>query len=553
MSVPLWLKLTREAEKAYHDRDFKQAVAHINSIDIAVLPTMETLERLPYHVLSILLCQLPSLDEVWLLELINPALLKWLANQNSDTSAGVPYLARHISNLYWSDTVKYEAYRSIVQAAIQLFSFDGRINTAEATIVCQTSLEKNRRSVYEFLDQNFQCLSLSQSNFIFAFTNKICIDWVIENRSELIFKVKDSAIYYNLLAAILSYCPEADAEMAIINSRCLVSTDCSITDTFERIDSARKSARKSRTINSRLSVALCVVGQLRGYRKAFPTWGALGLSNHNVEIFVDVWDEVGRKVPVSDHASRSFAPRLASAFTRYVAEVGAEEFWRRYPTLLSLYTDPDKVSIDVISEFYNSSNVYVEADTGGFSSNSERMYYKNSVCFEKVREFGGRFDLVIKIRPDKAIGEVSTALDLTQILRECHNDKIIYVDRPNFMLATGGYSVGDQIAVGTQDDMEEYCAVWQRYRSTRSHEKMPLNYGMPVELYPHTNIAHNCLDRGILFRDLNTLGLIAGDLLEPGQIDESTIRAAVLNDLPVDPTERDLELMDATADSRASG
>ncbi len=546
MSDPLWLTLTWHAQEACHCREYERAIAHINSIDIASLPTMETLDRLPYHVLSMLLCQLPSLDEAWLLEMVNPALLKWLANQNSDTCAGVPYLARHISNLYWSDIAKYEAYRGIVEAAIHLFSFDGRVNSAEATILCQTCLEENQSAVYRYLDQNFDFLNLEQFNHVFAFTNTICIRWIIKNRGDLIFKTEDGRVYYNLLAAILAYCSESDAEMAISHSRRLAYDDFSLSETFERIHNARKLSRGTLVAKARLKIALCVVGQLRGYREAFSTWRALGISDHDVEIFVDVWDEVGRKVPVLDHADRSFGPRLASAFTRYVSEVGAEEFWRRYPSLLALYTTPEKVSIEVISEFYNASKVFVEADTGGFSSNSERMYYKNSACFDKVREFSGGFDLVIKIRPDKSLNGVSPELDLTQILRDCHNNRVIYADRSNFMLSTGGYCVGDQIAIGTQDDMECYCAVWRRYKSTRLSDRTPLTYGMPKAMFPHTNIAHNCLESGILFRDINSSGAITGKLLEPRQIEERAIREAILADLPAIPTERDLDLVHAT-------
>jgi hypothetical protein len=544
MSDPLWLNITRDAQRACESLDYEQAVAHVNRIDIAVLPTMEVLERLPYHLLSVLLCQLPLLDGIWLLEKVNPSLLKWLANQNSDTCAGVPYLARHISNLYWSDREKHESYRRIVEAAVALFSFDREISSAEATILCQTNLEENRPAVYDYLDRTFAALNLEQCNHIFGFTNSICIDWIVSSRRELLFRVDHDRSYFNLLTAILAYCPEADVEMAISHSRRIPLKDLSISDSFERIYTARKVARNTPTPKKRLRIALCIAGQLRGYRDAFPTWSALGIAHHETSIFVHVWDDIGRKMPVPDHAYRSFSPKFSKAFANYLADIGIDEFWRRYPSLLALYSAPEKISAEMISEFYGSSDVTVESESGmHFLSNSERMYYKNQVCMDKVKGSGKEFDLVIKIRPDKSFLEIDAELDLCGIWNECCNNKVIYADRENFMLSTGGYSVGDQIAIGTPEDMECYSSVWNTYKSPRLADKMPLPYGMPSELFPHTNLAFHCLNNGILFRDINRVVPIVGGLIEPSQISDPAIHGAINADFPSDPTLRDLDLI----------
>ena len=43
-----------------------------------------------------------------------------------------------------------------------------------------------------------------------------------------------------------------------------------------------------------LRVALCVSGQLRGYKEAFPSWPSLGLDDHQVTTFVHTWQSVGQ-------------------------------------------------------------------------------------------------------------------------------------------------------------------------------------------------------------------------------------------------------------------
>ena len=539
-----WLILVTKADGCFNEGNIVGGIDAVNGIDVRSLPTVGPLERLPYHVISKFLCSWSMLAGPEIVLDIQPSLLKWLANQGANTCNGVPYISRHVANLIWSDTDLHETVRKAIELAIDLYTFDKEYSSAELTLILQSSRPEDRDKIYYLLDEKFAYLSYAQASYVFSFTNTVCVDWFVSRGRFSDTSNFSAAQYFIYLILCLSYCDETTVEMAIerLPQRQSASGEDKM---LQAIRSSRQNGRNRPIKSGKLRVALCVAGQLRGYKTAQASWSMMGLSGHDVETFVHVWRDVGRKIPVPDHAWRSFNPRFASAFARYTAAVGSEEFWRRYPALADLFADTDYVTTEELCDFYRTKNVCVEDGFQmKFENNSERMYYKNYRVFQQMRA-QGNFDLVIKIRPDKSLGTDSEPLHLSSIFDACMRDKVIYVDRSNFCLPAGGYSVGDQVAMGTQVDMEVYSSVWPMYKSRHLHERQPLPYGIPDTMLPHTNLAHVCLDKGILFRDLNNFGAVFSNLEDPEPLDDQVIRQSIQLSFPSCPSDLDLALLSA--------
>jgi hypothetical protein len=72
-----------------------------------------------------------------------------------------------------------------------------------------------------------------------------------------------------------------------------------------------------------LRIAVCISGQLRGFRQAYPTWTRLGLDHHDCFFAVHAWKKIGRNMPIkSDTAQRCFSGQFLRAYKDVVSRMG---------------------------------------------------------------------------------------------------------------------------------------------------------------------------------------------------------------------------------------
>jgi tetratricopeptide (TPR) repeat protein len=213
----------------------------------------------------------------------------------------------------------------------------------------------------------------------------------------------------------------------------------------------------------KLRVALCVSGQLRGFRTAFPTWSQLGLEHHETTIFVHTWQSIGR------NWSRmlQFLDRDMAVHTKMLGDENLPFVTRRYPSLVAAASSNDEASEAMLRDFYGTMFVRVENDQNvPFSGkpNLWKMYYKMDQAHRFALEDGRDFDLVIRARPDRVVNS-AYAFDPGELVDISRRQRAIFiVDHPN-IFCEGGAFLGDQFAFGTRPAMDSFCQMMPRFEA----------------------------------------------------------------------------------------
>jgi hypothetical protein len=243
-----------------------------------------------------------------------------------------------------------------------------------------------------------------------------------------------------------------------------------------------------------LRIAVCVSGQMRGYRDAFPSWAALGLTDHQTHYFVHTWNRLGGKPPGVIHADRSFQPPFADAYGRVVAQLGPDEVARRYPRLfhpagpsVTENCDPNH-----IRDLYDADAVVAEDESHPLftgRSNFWKMHYKISGAHRLALASGLEFDLYIRIRPDREVASVEP-IDWRRIAHRCAAENLIFVDESLHYNIMAGYAIGDQFAVGARPGMDAYSATFDFVEQRRG-------YGAPTDHVPHVSLALAAFHAGV--------------------------------------------------------
>lgn len=240
-------------------------------------------------------------------------------------------------------------------------------------------------------------------------------------------------------------------------------------------------------------VAVCVSGQLRGYRSTFPSWRSL-LANTEATIFVDTWKKIGRGTP---EPYRFVLPFEGDHFVREYKNVGTdlgmEQLRQRYPVFFENFEQSGEVSASQLSAFYQTPYVRVDDEKDPLFrdlTNSEKMYFKAERCFEMMQESGKEFDLVIRIRPDKPITAV--AFFWADMIASLKTNPALYCETP---MGThyGALLMGDQFALGLPEASSIYA---HTYSAAKLLQSVDL-YKMNKELTGHSSFAQICWLNGI--------------------------------------------------------
>ena len=235
-------------------------------------------------------------------------------------------------------------------------------------------------------------------------------------------------------------------------------------------------------------VALCISGQLRGYRKAWPTWAPL-LAGADVITFVHTWKKVGRGTAEPFRYNLPFeGDAFGEQYRKIGTQLGLSEMHRRYPSLFERLMLSGEVTANELSDFYHTPHVKVNDESDprfADFSNAEKMYWKVEQCHQLMVKSGIEFDAVIRIRPDKPI--VAVGFLWTQMLRALQRRPTLYTET-GFGVHFGALMVGDQFAIG----LPKASAL---YANTYSTMVEPMKVGLyKLEKYysGHSTFAQAC-------------------------------------------------------------
>lgn len=282
---------------------------------------------------------------------------------------------------------------------------------------------------------------------------------------------------------------------------------------------------------ARLRVALCVSGQLRGWQRALATWAPLLQTEHEVHVFVHTWHSVGRKLPHVSHYHRSFQGRFLEELERVVALSGRDLVARDYPALIDWFASGDTIDAALLRDAYQTPHIVLQDDSAppfAGMSNSEKMYTKVEASFDLARSTGIAFDVIARMRPDKALYP-SPDFNWARALNVAQSNAAILADYAPVLHPHGGFVMADQFACGAADAMEAYS---RTASFTRAAWETGL-HGFPKAFVPHSNFAYTCLMNGL--RIMGTPDLLFGPLHDPDHIPPQTLVALLRQDIAQRP------------------
>lgn len=295
-------------------------------------------------------------------------------------------------------------------------------------------------------------------------------------------------------------------------------------------------------------VALCVSGQMRGYRAALATWRRALLPFADFDIHIHTWSRIGRATPHPFRAALPFdSPRFCAEWRRIGTLESFETLQHRYPALFAALDSTARIDADTLQALYGTRSVVVEDEDdprfAGFT-NQDRMHYKIAAAHDLATDpaHPGDHDLVLRLRPDLPL--TLPGFSWPDLHRACRADPVIFAE-DGYGLHYHGLMMGDQLAVGAPDVMAIHAATARTWAPLAA-----LNLaGFPPTLTGHVSLAGTCWLAGI---DVRKLPFRRGPLLDADALPPCTIRAALETDAQARHDAHDRALLAAVAEDPAS-
>ncbi|MDJ0685763.1 MAG: tetratricopeptide repeat protein [Alphaproteobacteria bacterium] len=282
-------------------------------------------------------------------------------------------------------------------------------------------------------------------------------------------------------------------------------------------------------VQKRLKIALCISGQLRGYKSAWKSWRGLKFDDHETDVYVHVWEKIGRKFPSRPMAHEVFSGAFLVAYRSVLGSVGKEAFEALYPGFMNFFRSDDKVTAAELKSYYKTDHVIVEDEDNGALAgmpNSAKMYYKADACFKFASATGAGYDLFVRIRPDFHIKKLE-AWDWNRVQKTCRSERSIIVEcRPKFG-DWCNYQMADQFAVGEYDTMSIFTGA---YTLTKHAQSLGL-YSYPRDYTIHDNFGWATLYGGIHVTESKEFGLHFALPFDADKIDLADMRLLLLADM----------------------
>jgi hypothetical protein len=201
-------------------------------------------------------------------------------------------------------------------------------------------------------------------------------------------------------------------------------------------------------------VAVCISGQLRGYRAAYARMQPF-LDELKPDKYVHTWSDIGRGMLVPDRANRWFEGEILKEFRTLCMEnkISGRTFLDRFPAFAN---EEKLVEVNEIQDFYGATKAVVENDIA-MESNHHRMFYKIWSCHSLLLDSRKDYDVVIRIRPDLVFE--ADASGWAAILHRVQHQKVVFAETEFGVNRRDGW-VGDQFAVGSSEAMTRYASVY---------------------------------------------------------------------------------------------
>ena len=359
--------------------------------------------------------------------------------------------------------------------------------------------------------------------------NKITIHFVNEVISKKDLALLDAENIYKALL-IADIC-NRNVKFKIFDFICRSDFDASTGKYEEALSYIKDKAVQGRYFvggaRKKLRIAVCISGQMRGWKRAFKSWGKIGLMSHDVTYFVNTWANEGGGSPVPPNNTRHLPSSFVSPFSDVWNELGEKEMACRYANFFALWNRASgKISTDEIFEVYGTHNAIIDDDADSpFTSmnNPHKMYYKLFKCNEMTKNHPDDFDLVIRIRPDIEF-TADVNIDWISIYEECTRRKVVYAESSNsdsatYMFPNIGYAMSDFFAVSTPDNMDAYCKSY-----TMGAGNAPAAF--PAGFEAHRNVAYSTLFNSV---DVESI-ILPHQFIPAFSPDAKSIKDAIIKD-----------------------
>jgi len=308
------------------------------------------------------------------------------------------------------------------------------------------------------------------------------------------FNGQNPALLKNILIHLLQ------KELLSLDQLDALNVDIAVKEVVKAVDAQLKPVFKPSLLHytkpKKLKVALCISGQLRGYREGYESLKRVFIDPLQPDIYVHTWQDIGFKEPfISAHAYRVFSGHFLEAYKNLfiIKNYSYKKIRQLLPSVFALLQSNTDIDKERLQAFYKAECVVIEDDAVfPFStlSNTDKMFYKIHACNQLVAKSGKQYDLVIRVRPD-VVFKLEGSLDWLVIADTCNTKKIILADDngSGFMgfndNGQGNYSIGDCFAISSQVGMSFYANIGM---SKDAFMEQELAY-LPVQS-PHTLLAH---------------------------------------------------------------
>ena len=218
-------------------------------------------------------------------------------------------------------------------------------------------------------------------------------------------------------------------------------------------------------ISKKPKVALCISGQLRGYKEAFDSISKLIIHNKDIEVdtYVHSWINIGaRKLSGVNMERLTTANNFNKAFKEITQSFTEKSLQDRYYSLNNLICESKMIDEEEVKLFYNTPHVVLDdenEDKFKQMTNSEKMYYKMYEVNKLVKESKEHYDIVIRIRPDMKI-EKMFSVSWNKIAKECNINNTVFGETP-YRLDFSLFAMPEAFVIGSQRNMDIYTSTWK--------------------------------------------------------------------------------------------
>lgn len=309
---------------------------------------------------------------------------------------------------------------------------------------------------------------------------------------------------------------------------------------FRKNEQKKLLSGKVQHSNKKLDIAICISGQLRGFEQVFPSiMNAFDFHNHNTQLFVHTWKNIGRRFPYPDHAVRTFSGKFLSAYL--VVFNGREHLQRCYPNLYTLITSSSSVTEEQLKNFYKTQHIALEDDTlppfESFS-NLAKMLYKIHKSYQMTIPY--HFDLMLWIRPDVQL-HVPSQLSLKNIYEISCSQKALlstlegYVRFESFTLY--GYSIDEVLLIGTPELMRIHANTYNDMQNIFWKKQA---YSCPPNFAGHVSREFQLFAHGVKIKPLSN---ISYSFMDPQKLSIDSIYEALKKDTKIRALTEDDKLL----------